>query len=115
VQVYQLGGFATATSSDVFHNREVIATVVMDPEQARRVVKLLSEPTTYSHSHVGCVGAEGSGFSLRLERGNNRLDLHVDTLCDHIFDFDAPMNDELGLLSNWGKLRLGEAAAAALR
>jgi|SRR6185436_2609319 len=115
VQVYKLGGLATATSTDVFNNREVVKVVMLNPEQASRVVALLREPATYSYSHVGCVGAEGSGFSLRLERRSEQLDIHVDTVCDHLFTFDSPMNHELGLLSIQGKHLLEEAVSNALR
>jgi hypothetical protein len=113
VIVYRLGESAQAPSSDTFHTNGILEEKQLDPARASEVVRLLSARTTFSDSHVACVGAAGTAFGLRLHRQNVRLDLLVDVECLHLFD--AASGEELAFLSDEGRNRLRDLYLAGMQ
>jgi len=112
VIVYRLGESAQTPSSGTFHTNRILEEKQLDPWRASEVVRLLSATTTFTDSHVACVGAAGTGFGLRLQRQDARLDLLVDVECFHLFD--AASGEELALLSDEGRNSLRDLCLSGI-
>lgn len=108
ILVYELGDSA-AVSPEPFHWSPVRRVTELDPARTTATLNALTSASTYSTSHIACVGARGTGIGLRLRGPNGNVDLIIDLLCKHVIDAEA--HEEIGFLSRSGETFLKGIAA----
>jgi hypothetical protein len=90
--------FAEDSKGQKFGNRTVKNAVALPPLDTTQVLAFVFSPFTYADFHPLCTDG---GFGLRIESGENRLDLVMGLFCRHVYA--AGSDDEIAFMSEAGQ------------
>lgn len=110
ILVYQFAAVATSPAQETFHGRPVVKVTELDAQRTAAALQCLMSASSYSPSHIACVGAAGTGVGVSLRRADQKLDLFFD-ICKHVLN--AESRQTIAALSDSGYAVIERMAGGA--